>query len=52
MRYSDNYFWLEAGEKRVVEVSVLSQKPESIQISAWNAKRINLTDNAVSKEQK
>ncbi|KKT07561.1 MAG: Beta-galactosidase/beta-glucuronidase [Parcubacteria group bacterium GW2011_GWA2_43_17] len=39
MRYSDNFFWLEAGEKRVVEIYVLSGKQPEVEISAWNAEK-------------
>jgi len=48
MSYSDNFFWLEAGERRVIEICTSSKKAKQLQIIAWNAAKINLAfcDNA------
>ena len=39
MKYSDNFFWLEAGEKRFVEICISSKEPPDVQVSAWNANK-------------
>jgi beta-mannosidase len=41
MRYSDNYFWLEAGETRTIDIRSLS-RPFDLQAKAWNSPVVHL----------
>jgi len=42
MRYSDNFFWLEAGETRVVDVCTSLKELPDIEASAWNAPKTDI----------
>ncbi len=39
LTYSDNYFWLEAGEAREIGITSRGGAPEVLELSAWNAEK-------------
>jgi beta-mannosidase len=38
LRYSDNHFWLESGETRVVQMRTRGNPPDALQLAAWNVR--------------
>ncbi|MBQ7247002.1 MAG: hypothetical protein IJS22_02795 [Lachnospiraceae bacterium] len=42
LRYSDNCLWIEPGEEFEIRVLSFEELPSSFEISAWNAKAVNI----------
>lgn len=36
LRYSDNYFWLESGEQRLIRLQIKENPPDKVYVAAWN----------------